>query len=469
MGFFNTLKKTVASRGPANSDPTPKTASAFSSPDANTDRASDGITAAAPSEQSAKSRVLLVATEAAWHLKMASELRRQPPRWECQITADVAEAVKALQTGHFLAVVMNSTVADDPTLAAALQDGAAHSPRIVLCAANDRAAMAKLSVTGAAPVCPTADAVTLSATIQRLARVQEWMSDAGMKKLLAQCRKLPAMPRLYSQVTTELNSPEGSLEVVARLIGQDPVMTAKILQVVNSAFFGLGREITEPYEAVLFLGAERTRSLLLLAGVFTQFEDLKHPGCSAEQIWNHSLLVGTLARTITVAEVKNVKLAEAAFTAGLIHDMGKLILMANVPAMCTAIEQLHTAKQLTQREAELQVLGTTHANLAACLLGNWGLPLPVLEAVAWHHCPTLSKDASFTLLTAVHAANVFAYESGTGTGTAALPERFDHEYLLQIELGERRNDWRKACGLPLKQEEDVEHARIRLRCEAKVN
>jgi HD-like signal output (HDOD) protein len=469
MGFFDTLKKTVAPRETAPSDATQKTSAVSSSKGSTTDRPSAPIKASAAPERTAKSCVLFVATAAEWHLKMEPELRRLHPQWECQITAGVAEAVKALQAGPFLAVVLSSTVADDPALAAVLQHEAGPSLRIVLCAANDRAALAKLSATGATPLSPTADAGTLAATIQRLARVQEWMSNAGMKKLLAQCRKLPAMPRLYSQVTAELNSPEGSLEVVARLIGQDPVMTAKILQVVNSAFFGLGREITEPYEAVLFLGAERTRSLLLLAGVFTQFEDLKSPACSAEQIWNHSLLVGTLARTIAVAEVKNVKLAEAAFTAGLIHDMGKLILMANVPAMCTAIEQLHTAKQLTQREAELQVLGTTHAKLAACLLGNWGLALPVLEAVAWHHCPTRSSDGDFTLLAAVHAANVFAYESGTGTGTAALPERFDHEYLLQIERGDRRNDWRKACGLPLRQEEDAEHARIRLRCEAKVN
>ncbi len=246
-------------------------------------------------------------------------------------------------------------------------------------------------------------------------------------------------------------------------------MTAKILQVVNSAHFGLGRVITEAYEAVLFLGAERTRSLLLLAGVFTQFEDLHCPGYSGEQIWQHSLQVGNLARTITVAEVKNVKLAEAAFTAGLIHDLGKLILMANVPGMCAAIGRLRTAKQLTLRDAELQVLGTTHAELAAGLLGNWGLVLPVLEAVVWHHCPTRSPDREFTLLTAVHAANVFAHESGSGDGTTAMPERFDHQYLLRIQRGDRRNDWRKACGIPLQLEEDIEHARIRERREAKVN
>ncbi len=469
MGFFDTLKKTVVPRPAGQPDSALKASAPANSKGLNTDRQCLAVNATASPERIVTSCLLFVATAPDWHQGVERELRAQQPEWECLIARDVAQAVKALRAGRFLAVVMNATVATDVAFAAVLQVEAGNSLRIVLCDFNDRASLARFSATGATPLSPRSDAATLAATIHRLARVQEWMADAGMKKLLAQCRRLPVMPRLYSEVTAELGSPEGSLEVVARSIAQDPVMTAKILHVVNSAFFGLGREITEPYEAVLFLGAERTRSLLLLAGVFTQFEDLKCPGFSGEQIWHHSLQVGTMARTITVAEVKNVKLAEAAFTAGLIHDMGKLILMANVPAMCVAIDQLHNGKKVTQREAELQVLGTTHAELAACLLGNWGLALPVLEAVAWHHCPTRSGDREFTLLTAVHAANVFAYESGSVSNPVAMPECFDHQYLLRIERLDRRNDWRKACGVPLRQEEAGDHARVRPRREAKVN
>lgn len=217
----------------------------------------------------------------------------------------------------------------------------------------------------------------------------------------------------------------------------------------------------------MFLGMGRTRALILAAGIFSQFEKSGPAGIAPEQIWNHSLQVATLAQVIALEETGNGKIGEAAFTSGLVHDLGKLILAANLPAMCVAVEQLQQSKGIAQRAAEVQVLGTTHSELAACLLGTWALPLPVLEAVAWHDCPSRSADTKFTPLTAVHAANVFAHEMNGRTDETA--ERFDHDYLLRINLGDRRNLWREACGLPIRQEEDAEFKRVRLRHEAKLN
>lgn len=460
MGLFDNFKRTTVPKG--------KVASiSILSP--NTDKRESIWAASSFETRVIEKRLLFVGVAAVWFQTVERDLRLLQPKWACEWAEDAAQALTALQGGSFYAVVLNASVAAEASLMSAIEQLNHPVVRVVLCASSDRAEVARWSASGASPLPQSTDAAGILANVSRLARVQEWMADAGMKKLLGQCRKLPALPKLYSQVTAELSLPNGSIEVVAQCIAQDPVMTAKLLQVVNSAFFALGHEVSEPTEAVMFLGAERTRSLILLAGVFTQFESVKCPGLSPEQVWNHSLQVGALARTVALAETKNAKTAEAAFTAGLVHDMGKLILAANVPMMCVSIEQLHAGKNLTQREAELQVLGTTHAELAACLLGTWGLPLPVLEAVAWHHAPTRSEDEEFTLLTAVHVANVFAYEIGSGSGSGALPEIFDHHYLDQIELGDRRNDWRKACNLPAKQEEDGEHAKLRARRASKIN
>jgi len=467
MGLFDTFKKTAPAKDQA-SAANQKPTSVSTPQNSNTDQRGASIVGASRDPKAITHQLLFVGTPTDWSHVVDRDLSRLKPNWGCRFVPDTAQAIAAL-TADFHAIVMHSSVAGDPAFAEALKKVAAKTVRIILCDTSDRTEVARWSATGANPISQLTDAANLSGSISRIAQVQEWMLDSGIKKLMAQCRKLPAMPKLYSQVSNELSSPNGSIDVVAQLIAQDPVMTAKILQVVNSAFFALGRQVSEPGEAVMFLGAERTRSLVLLAGVFTQFEGVNCPGFSPELIWNHSLQVGALARTITMAETRNAKTAEAAFTAGLIHDMGKLILAANVPAMCASIEQLHKSKQLPQREAEMQVLGTTHAELAACLLGSWALPLPVLEAVAWHHHPTRSSDKAFSLLTAVHAANVFAYELGCGTGSSALPETFDHYYLLQIGLGDNRNDWRKACNVPQRIEEDAEHAKFRLRRDAKVN
>ena len=465
MGLFDTFRKTASAKDQA-STATQKTSTPASSPD--TDQRSGLISSLAGDSAAITHKLLFVGTPADWSQVIDRDLHRLQPTWGLQFVPDAAQAITALQGTDFLAINIHGSLAADAALDEALKKNAGHAVRVVLCNTSDRTEVARWSATGANTISQHTDAANLAATVSRIARVQEWMTDAGIKKLLTSCRKLPTMPRLYSQVSSELSSPNGSIDVVAQLIAQDPVMTAKILQVVNSAFFALGRQVSDPSDAVMFLGAERTRSLILLAGVFTQFEGVACPGFSPEQIWNHSLQVAALARNIAMAETKNAKTAEAAFTAGLIHDMGKLILAANVPAMCNAVEQLHKSKQVTQRVAEIQVLGTTHAELAACLLGTWALPLPVLEAVAWHHHPTRAPDKGFTLLTAVHAANVFAYELGCGTGTAALPETFDHDYLLQIGLGESRNDWRKACKVPQRIEEDAEHARFRMRRDSKI-
>lgn len=461
MGLFDTFKKAAL----------PKSAAPVGAPSStNLDRPE---TALAFGGETKEKHLLFVGLAESRVQILRADLIQQQPKWGCQFVAKIEQAVKALSTGQFRTIISSSEVAADPALAAAIEKQSGQTVRIVLCESGDRAELTKWDATGATPLSHNIDAAGLASAIIRVSRVQEWMSDAGMKKLLTQCSKLPAVPELYSQITAELNSPNASIDVVAHFIAKDPIMTAKVLQVVNSAVFALEREVSDPAEAVMFLGLGRVHSLVLMAGAFTQFENVICPGFSPDRIWNHSLQVATLAQIIALEETNKSKIAEAAFTSGLMHDMGKLILAANVPVMCAVIDQLHQGKKLTQREAELQVLGTTHAELAACLLGTWGLPLSVLEAVAWHHCPSRSGDTGFTPLTAVHAANVFAYEMGCSTGTQALPENFDHSfdhsYLLKIGLGECRNKWRETCGLAPRQDEDDEYKRIRLRRDAKIN
>jgi HD-like signal output (HDOD) protein len=210
----------------------------------------------------------------------------------------------------------------------------------------------------------------------------------------------------------------------------------------------------------MFLGPERIRSLILLAGVFSQFQDARCPGFSRDQLWNHSLQVAVLARRVASEETHNTKLAELAFTSGLIHDLGKLMLAGNLPALRTVIERQPGSTGL-QLEAVLRALETTHAEFAACLLGSWGLPRPVVEAVSWHHRPSKSADTAFTPLTAVHVANVFAYEMRCSSGTTMKSAGFDYEYLLRLGLGERRNAWREAIGLPPCKAEEAEFAEAR--------
>ena len=187
-------------------------------------------------------------------------------------------------------------------------------------------------------------------------------------------------------------------------------MTLRVLQLINSSEFGMARSITEPVEAVLYLGSERVKGMILAANVFQQFEKDTCPGFSHPMLWQHSLATASFASTIARAQSSEKKVSDAAFTAGLLHDIGRLLLAGNVPNEYTKILEQADRRKVSLAQVELEALGATHAELGACVLGSWGIPLPVLESVAWHHVPTRSNDQGFTLLTAVHLANSFENE-----------------------------------------------------------
>jgi HD-like signal output (HDOD) protein len=217
---------------------------------------------------------------------------------------------------------------------------------------------------------------------------------------------------------------------------------------VNSAQFGLANEVTDTADAVIILGVERIKSLILLAGVFSQYSGIDCPGFSPDPIWNHSLEVAMMVRTIVFSETKNATAAETAFTAGLLHDVGKLILAANLPKVHEAVRQLQLSKKATHLGAETMVMGTTHAEFAACLLATWRLPLAVLEAIAWHHTPQRCTDYGFSLPAAVHVANSFAHEGAGRAAGETATELLNFEFLQKNGLADNLKHWREICGLP---------------------
>ncbi len=407
--------------------------------------------------------------DAAWFRWMEGELIKLQPNWLCRHAEDAAKARSVLASHNFDAVILEAGMSSGADV---LDNVAQHSPgtlRSVRCNIWDRATFARWNRPGVIPMSMDGDATALAAHLKRAARLHGWMLDPAIGKLLPLLRKLPAMPRLHLEATRELQSANGSLDVVARSIAQDPVMAAKILQVVNSAYFSPVEEVTDTAQAVMFLGADRTRALILLAGIFSQFDRVRCPGFCPDKILTHSLQVATFASQLAATETKDEGVAETAFTAGLLHDIGKLMLAGNEPELYASIRQHRIREQVSQRDAELALLGTTHAELGACLLGTWGLPLAILEAIAWHHQPDRSDYTGFTAITAVHAANIIAGESA-GTDVEGGPfGSMDHTYLVRIGLGGRRNSWREICGVPARPEEDTAQENVRRRSEARQN
>jgi putative nucleotidyltransferase with HDIG domain len=383
--------------------------------------------------------------------------------WATHCVTSAGEAVAFAARSHVDVLICDLQLGDMPATAL-LGQFASQFPRTIRflrCASEAKSGLG--NVAGAPPqVIPLdLDKDTLVETIQRALRLQMWMAAAGLKEMLAKMRQLPSLPTLYTQISSELSSPTGSLEIVATLIAKDPLMTAKILQVVNSAFFSLARQVVDPVEAVMHLGAERTRALIFIAKIFSQFDKTRCANFSIEDAWEHSMAIGTSAMAIAKEETKDARLTELAFTAGLLHDVGKLLLAANVPDVYGQILDQAARRKLSVREVEVEAFSATHAELGACLLGTWGLPVALLEAVAWHHNPLSSEDDAFSITTAVHVANALYYEK-RGDITRGHASKLDFKYLHRLKVYDRLNAWCTLCGCPIRPDAQVMSGKARV-------
>lgn len=283
------------------------------------------------------------------------------------------------------------------------------------------------------------DPQALRATVARVIDLEFSLHNEHLQRLMAQMDHLPSVPALYVEIVERLHDPEVSLEEVGNIIGRDLGMTAKILKLVNSAFFGLRRELASPTEAVTYLGLDTIKSLVLSLEAFSQFDAQRLGGFSLDALWSHSLRTAALAREIAKLERADKKLMDEAFVSGLLHDAGKAALAFNFPERYAEVMRQTGAHGGQGFEAEQQVFGAHHADAGGYLLGLWGLPMPVVEAILFHHHPASSHNPAFSPLTAVHAANALI-RAAESPGAAPA---WDLAYLDRLALGNRIEVWRE--------------------------
>jgi HD-like signal output (HDOD) protein/ActR/RegA family two-component response regulator len=246
------------------------------------------------------------------------------------------------------------------------------------------------------------EAERLINTIERCLRVRQLLERPDLRAVVGRIRQLPALPRTYAALREVLARPEATRHDVADVVSADAVITGKVLQVVNSAFFRLPRTISRIDEAVSYLGFAAVRNLALSAEVFTQWKpNAMAPPCDVERLERHAHAVAAAAYTLTA----KTPICDEALLAGLLHDLGYRILMQECPReMARALEQA-SARSIPLHEAETSVIGASHAEVGAYLLGIWGLPYSVIEAVAYHHLPRRVEQKGFDVLAALALAH----------------------------------------------------------------
>lgn len=289
------------------------------------------------------------------------------------------------------------------------------------------------------------DADTLKSTLLRACRLDELLPNAELKQIISQMETLPSLPSLYDEVLGELQSPDASATALGQLISKDMGMSAKVLQLVNSAFFGLRSHIPSPAQAVILLGLDTVKILGLSARVFSQFDPQDLEALPPlKMLWEHSVGVSEFARRIAQAENADQKTVDYAFIAGLLHDVGKLVLAAHFPQRYGRVLDLVLKDGLNLLEAERRELGATHTEVGAYLMGLWGLPAPVVDALYFHHQPQNYPVKSFSPVTALYAANILEYQCHTRDKIGAVTE-MDKAYLAGLNLDHRLAAWHETC------------------------
>ncbi len=281
------------------------------------------------------------------------------------------------------------------------------------------------------------EAARLKLTLYRACKLHEILTSKQLKRLVTKIDKLPSLPSIYIEVQRLLADPESSVEDMANCIARDISMSAKILQLVNSAFFGLHQHITSPVQAVHILGLDTIKSLVLSVQIFSQYEKDAIDILSLDDLWQHSFATGASAQKIAESETENQSMIDEAFLGGLLHDVGKLILAENITEEYREVKELSNRKGISLGEAEYTILGASHAEVGAYLLGLWGFSCTVMEAVIYHHQPEICPLKNFCPVTAVHAAN--ALEQGESSF-------LNLTYLADLGYEENAvSRWRECC------------------------
>jgi len=238
-------------------------------------------------------------------------------------------------------------------------------------------------------------------------------SPAQLEIELDKIEGLPTLPTVYAEVEALCKDPNVDADKLARVIETDPSITMKLLKLSNSAFFGFNRQIRAVTDAVALLGNETVQNAVLSISVFEALKDQdESAGVDKKEFWRHSAAVGSIVRFIT----KKMRIErEDAFTAGILHDVGKVILDGLFAQFYKTVLDAVDVKKLHIFEAEESTLGLVHTKLGQELAESWGIPDNLIDAIAYHHNPKMA-DTDCELASLVHIADAVARNLGVGSG-----------------------------------------------------
>jgi putative nucleotidyltransferase with HDIG domain len=359
--------------------------------------------------------------------------------WEMNFVDSAAAALQALEQDPYDAIItdMRMPVTDGAQLLEQVKERHAGVVRIVLSGQSSREAVFRSIAPAHQFLSKPCDPQELVIRLGQAFAMRDLLANQSLKTIVSRMQSIPSLPTLYEELTAVLRMESPSLAQIERIISKDVGMAAKILQLANSAFIGAGGRVSSLLQAVNLIGTESVRTLVLSVHVFSQCEANSEVAAYLPALWDHSVTVASLAQRIATSEGCPKAVVEESFTAGLLHDIGKVIFLSE---MLDKYRRILGSDPVSRAALELEQLGCTHAQLGAYLVSIWGLPVPLVHTVAYHHCPATTAETQFSPLAAVHIADAIA--SANDKASLNRDIEMDLTYLDRLGLRQREGIWR---------------------------
>src|SRR5579875_2235162 len=324
---------------------------------------------------------------------------------------------------------------DGVTLLARVRERHPTTVRMILSATSRPGIGAIVSHRFLSKPCNVAELGTL---VRRSCLLRERTAAVEALRRTMSATSLPSRPGVYMELNRVLADPAWQPSQVAAVIERDVALSAKVLQLANSALFGLTSTVSTVRDAVVYLGVDTIRSLALTAEAFGKLTPRSAEGFSIEAFQAHAMLVAR----ITAAILPAGRAQQEAITAALLHDIGRLVAVADRGGHWRSLRDRARARGVPMHVVEQEADGVSHAELGAHLLSLWGLPDGIVEAVAAHHLPSSVPGLAFDAVAAVHIANVLANELRPPDPPAPPPAPLDDRLLDGLGLRARLDLWR---------------------------
>jgi len=361
-----------------------------------------------------KQRILFVDDDRQLLDGLRRGLAARASEWEMRFVESGERALEELEVFHCDVIVSDVRMPglDGTAVLATASERRPNAIRIALSGAADLADTVRLLPVAHQYLSKPCPAPQLEKVIERCLKLHDVLGEPSLRALIGRVRQLPAHPLISTKLKVTSANDSASFQRVGKLITADAVLSAKVVQIVNSSFFRPARRITNVEQAVQYMGFAGVRNLMLCAEVFGRWPGkLVNAAVDLESLQQHAQGTAVIAEALT----RGTTWADDSVLAALLHDIGYWVLSQECPADLSRALDVAVEEGVPLHRAETRVIGASHAEVGAYLLGLWGLPYPVIEAVAHHHEPEKFRSERFSVLSALAVALAL---SGTDDGDA---------------------------------------------------